>query len=405
MNIVFLTHLFPVNEASSGAGNYISNIARVMAENGHKVYVVIESKNYFVDEWNDIEIHYIKFPQIFKRKKKLNVFDKFVMNIMRSVLYNREVSRIAKSQKIDIVQSINTYGIALFRSKKIPYIVRISAFMPLYIGANMQNFEMNKWIDYNRIDLRLEIMACKVADYLVAPSEYIKKIIESKISKTVHVIEGPVYIESSSIKKEDEVFIGKKYLLTYGILAFRKSIHIVAQVIDDILDEFTDLMYVLAGKDKELIINGSKVWASQFIYSKIKRNKERFIYLGEVSDRNRMFAIIENAYACVLPTRTDNLPNAVSEAMTLGKIVISSDKTSVEQLITDGYNGFLSEIDNAEELCQKIKYVMKLPSEEKQRIENRAKERTKALSPENVYQNMIDIYKETIMSFKEKKCR
>ena len=110
-----------------------------------------------------------------------------------------------------------------------------------------------------------------------------------------------------------------------------------------------------------------------------------------------MFAIIENAYACILPTRTDNLPNTVSEAMTLGKIVISSDKTSVEQLITDGYNGFLSEIDNVEELYQKIKHVMKLSGAERREIENRAKERVKALTPENVYQNMMDIYKETII--------
>ena len=110
MNIIFLTALFPVNEASSGAGNYVSNIARVMAENGHKVYVVIEGKDCFVSEWNGIEIHYIKFPQFFKRKKKLSVLDKFIMNILRSILYNKEVSRIAKIQKVDIVQSINTYG-------------------------------------------------------------------------------------------------------------------------------------------------------------------------------------------------------------------------------------------------------------------------------------------------------
>lgn len=405
MNIIFLTALFPVNETSSGAGNYVSNIARVMAENGHKVYVVIEGKDCFVSEWNGIEIHYIKFPQFFKRKKKLSVLDKFIMNILRSILYNKEVSRITKIQKVDIVQSINTYGIALFRKKTIPYIVRISAFMPLYIGANMQIFEQNKWMNYSRIDLNLEVLACKAADYLVAPSEYIKKIIESKTNKVVHVIEGPVYIEKSSINKEDEVFIGKQYLLTYGILAFRKSIHLVAQIVDDLLDEFPNLMYVLAGKDKELVVNGNKIWASQFIYSKIERNKKRFIYLGEVSERSRMFAIIENAYACILPTRTDNLPNTVSEAMTLGKIVISSDKTSVEQLITDGYNGFLSEIDNVEELYQKIKHVMKLSGAERREIENRAKERVKALTPENVYQNMMDIYKETIISFEKKKCK
>lgn len=268
--------------------------------------------------------------------------------------------------------------------------------MPLVIGANMQDFQPEKWLDYNRIDLDLEIKACRTADCLITPSEFVKKIIESKTRRKVNLIEGPVYIEDSKIKEEDKYFIDKQYLLTYGILAFRRSIHIVAQIIDDVLDEFPNLIYILAGKDKELTVNGSKVWASQFIYSKVKRNQDRFIYLGEVEERSRLFAIIENAYACVLPTRTDNLPNVVSEAMALGKIVISSDQTSVEQLITDGYNGFLSEIDNKEDLYQKIRYVLELSDQDRKVMENRAKERAKTLFPEKVYEDMIKVYEKTI---------
>lgn len=268
--------------------------------------------------------------------------------------------------------------------------------MPLVIGANMQDFQPEKWLDYHRMDLDLEMKTCRKADCLITPSEYVQKIIESKTGRKVQVIEGPVYIEDSKIKEEDKYFIDRQYLLTYGILAFRRSIHIVAQMIDDILDEFPNLIYVLAGKDKELIINGSQIWASQFIYSKVKRNQDRFIYLGEVEERSRLFAIIENAYACVLPTRTDNLPNVVSEAMALGKIVISSDKTSVEQLITDGYNGFLSEIDNKEDLYQKIRSVLELSDQDREVMENRAKERAKALFPEKVYEEMIKVYEKTI---------
>lgn len=44
----------------------------------------------------------------------------------------------------------------------------------------------------------------------------------------------------------------------------------------------------------------------------------------------------------------DNLPNTMMEAMVLGKIVISSDATSGEQLITDSENGFLTKVDDKE---------------------------------------------------------
>ena len=76
-----------------------------------------------------------------------------------------------------------------------------------------------------------------------------------------------------------------------------------------------------------------------------------------------MFSIVKHARLCILPTRVDNLPNTCLEAMALGKVVISSTSvqgTSVEQLIIDGYNGFLSSVDDVESLYQKILYAMQI---------------------------------------------
>ena len=115
--------------------------------------------------------------------------------------------------------------------------------------------------------------------------------------------------------------------------------------------------------------------------------------MGEISDRKRLFSIIKNARTCILPTRMDNLPNTVLEAMALGKIVISSDKTSVEQLITDSYNGFLTEVDNTEKLHEKIQHVMLMPEQERKKMEEMAQERVNELTPRNVYEQLMEIYK------------
>ena len=102
---------------------------------------------------------------------------------------------------------------------------------------------------------------------------------------------------------------------------------------------------------------------------------------------------------CVLPSRVDNLSNACLEAMALGKIIVGSDQTSAEQVITDGYNGFLAPIDDAEVLYQKVKKVMELSAEEKTEMENRARERVKDLTPDQVYEKMMDVYARTIEKF------
>lgn len=207
------------------------------------------------------------------------------------------------------------------------------------------------------------------------------------------------------MKLEEDLFIADKYFVTFGALANRKSIHMLAEVIDDILEKYKDMKYVMIGRDRLIRHNGDYAMASEVLDENIKRNKERFVFLGEISDRTRLFSIVYNASYCILPTRMDNLPNTVLEAMALGKIVVSSDKTSVEQLITDSYNGFLTKVDDGRELLEKIDYVMNLPQYEKEKIGQLAKKRTENLTSESVYGVMMKIYEQTMNIKKnEKSC-
>lgn len=112
--------------------------------------------------------------------------------------------------------------------------------------------------------------------------------------------------------------------------------------------------------------------------------------------------MIKHAQLCILPSRSDNLSNACLEAMALGKIVISTDKSSAEQLITDGYNGFLTKMDDAEELYRKVRYVINLSDQEKEAIGSRAEDRVQDLTPEKVYVKMMTAYAETIDRFRRR---
>lgn len=58
--------------------------------------------------------------------------------------------------------------------------------------------------------------------------------------------------------------------------------------------------------------------------------------------------------------------------MLLGKIVIGTDGSSLEQFIRDGKNGFLAEIGKPESLYKCIKKVLNLSNEQKQEISKMA---------------------------------
>lgn len=404
MHIVYLVHDFPINGlATGGAGNYVANVAQVMKQNGHKIDVITEAEREEYIEWNGIGIHYIEATRGFKDTgKQMTVAKKVLKNLQRSIYYNRKVKEIDKNCKVDVVQSVNTYGIALLRIKRIPYIIRLSSYPSLWGGAEREKFEFQACLRTRRLDEELHLLALKRADKVISPSFMIAEIAEKRIRKAIDVVESPVLIETEKTTDITEQFLEKDgYFVTFGANVNRKSIQMLASVIDEILDRYPEMKYVVIGRDKLIRYHGDYEKASVIYSAHVVKNKERFYFLGEISDRKRLFSIVQNARYCILPTRVDNLPNTVLEAMTLGKLVISStdeNGTSVEQLITDGENGFLSQVDDAKDLMNKIDRVMNLSAEERIRMESAAKARTAELTPECVYQKMMRIYEEVIVS-------
>lgn len=395
MHIVFLIHAFPVNGlATGGAGNYVANMAQIMQKNGHKVSVITEAQEDSSVNWNGIDIHYITATKGFKNTgKQMSVCKKVMKNLWRSIWYNRKVKQIDQNSKIDIVQSVNAYGIALFRRKNIPYVIRLSSYPPLWGGAEREQYDFEACLKTRRLDEELQLLAMKRADKVISPSKLIGDITAERIGKTIDIVESPVLIENiNHLQLNEPELENGKYFVTFGANENRKSIRMLAEKIDNILDKYQDMKYVIIGRNKLIRYQGDYAMTADIFAEKIVRNKSRFVFMGEISDRKRLFSIVKNAAVCILPTRIDNLPNTVLEAMALGKIIISTDKTSVEQLVTDGENGFLIKVDDADGLMEKLDQVMKLSAEEKDRITKAAKQRVENLTPEKVYCKMMEIY-------------
>lgn len=406
MHIVYLIHEFPVNgRATGGAQNYVANMAKIMSANGHEVEVITESKEAETFKWDNITIHKIRATRWFHDTgRRMPTYKKFLKNILRSYWYNKEVAKIDKANKVDLIQSVNAYGIALFRKKKIPYLIRLSSYPSLWGGANREEFDFAKCIATRRIDEEIQFISLKRADSLVVPSVLMQKLIYEKIKIKPYLVESPVLVKDDDSLQLKEEFKDNQYFLTFSELSYRKSVHIIAKIIDALLDRYPDMKYVVIGRDREIFFGNHYMMVSEMFDLHVIKHRNRFIFMDEIYDRRRLFSIIKHACMCILPTRVDNLPNAVLEAMALGKIIISTTSfygTSVEQLITDGYNGFLVDVDDAESLYQKIIDVMQLPKDEKQRIENRAKERVKDLTMEKVYEKMMIIYEKTKVNYEE----
>ena len=99
----------------------------------------------------------------------------------------------------------------------------------------------------------------------------------------------------------------------------------------------------------------------------------RIIFVIKNNDFETIKKEIQNADFLLLPSLEEGIANVVLEAMALGTLVVSTNCGGMNEVITDGKNGFLVPIRNAKAISQKIKMIDKLTESEKRIIIRRAR--------------------------------
>lgn len=79
--------------------------------------------------------------------------------------------------------------------------------------------------------------------------------------------------------------------------------------------------------------------------------------IGELN-REEMEDIYPQIDVVVNPSRQDSLPTVVAEGMMYSKICITSEVTGMAQYIDNGKNGFVCKVDDANDLREKIRWII-----------------------------------------------
>lgn len=131
----------------------------------------------------------------------------------------------------------------------------------------------------------------------------------------------------------------------------------------------------------------------QEIFKKLAEKQEGDIRFMGTVDNRQLPEIINKHAVFVLPSIYENNPKTLLEAMSCGRVVIGTDVEGIQELIIDGYNGFLCNTD-AESIADTIKGVFQLDSNSLNRIARNARNLViRECSISKVYQQETDIYK------------
>lgn len=414
MHIVYLTSEFTINNFHCGGlANYISNMANILTGNGHIVTIAItdrssDKKKGF--EWKkNIWIEYLRlidldvsFLNSSNRKTGFS-FYYTLQGLTNNALIETKLFSIHQKRRIDVVQYSSELLVYAAKSCFFPSLVRITCLDFYFRLAYLPKFDFNNAEENINRRERMQLDSIGRSLVSIGPGKLFGSIAEKFSGKRVYIIESPFY--SNKEIWNYEIYKGqlkdKKYILFFGSLGYIKGVYTIADIIYRIFDKYSDVYMVFAGKVRD--INGAednRRRVYKVLCENAKQYADRIIFLGEI-EKNSLYPVIEQAHFCLLPSRVDNLPNTCIESMGLGKIVIGTRGASFDQLIKDGYNGYLGERDNGQSYLEAIDKVMSLEEEEKELISKRAVNRIQKMNPETMYHKYYNLYQRVIRKFKK----
>ncbi len=370
MNIIMVTPQFVTkrNEPLTGMPRYVYKISRFLQEYGHNVEIVAGAVNDKTWKYEGVVVHNVKW------NGNLHTAAVIVSIgiLKREIAVQRKLRQLDAARRIDIVQYAGWSGNGCMHSLKCPAVLRLSTY------SKVQYVQQDTMKDYIDTYSFWERMSGRKADGIIAPSKIIGEQFGRDIRKKVTIMETPYdnqVAEDSTVY--DQRLAHKRYILYYGTFTTDKGFRVIGDMLPRLLQEDRDLLFICAGWNVATK-SGSAV---EEMKEKLGENQYKMLYLGVLSQQ-QLYPIIRHAEVVLIPSLVDNLPNACLEALSLDKLVVGTYGTSLEQMIDDGENGFLSEPGNAESLLRAVRKALSTTEQKKKEMMLKNRQMIKKYEPD-----------------------
>lgn len=353
MNILYYCDEYPPAR-NGGIGSVVKLMAEAMARRGHDVVVVGKywggNGRETVEEINGVTV--IRWHKANYRTLRIR-FNNILLSENAKKRYAQTV--LCRTQYL-IEQIISQYGIDLLEMPdyvddfmhndhlkvenlkfSIPMIVRVhgsTSFLYYYLTGQTK-----------ALKLRQDREHLNRADAICAVSGFSKYYVQEHLSleKDVDVIYNPV--EASMF--ENPMGAGGKTILFFGKIAEMKGVPSLVKAFNIVAEKHPEARLRLIG-------NGNVEMTKRLVDVRFTDRVE----FGGFVPRDRIASEIDKALFCVLPSYFENFSMAALEVLARKRALIYTNRASGPELIEDGYNGFLVDPDNVEQLAERMSLLL-----------------------------------------------
>lgn len=382
LRIAFATPEFITeNHFDGGLANYLHRVSKSLAQLDHDVHIVtLSTKNDDEFDHEGVMVHRVMLNPGWHKLNRLTRYSLTTtlhwLNL--STQTYRKLKQLHRQKPFDVIQypnysSCGLFSIALLRTA---HVVRASS-QPGWHSSVKRNFD-------TALTQQLEALQYKLTRNVHVPS----RTIQTMLTRDARLIRTPFYIETHDWDTTvyDQFLKDKKYVLYFGRFQLRKGFHTLAQALPRFLSQYPDAHVALVGRDMETSLASSM---AAFARAQCNGFGERLMIMENLP-HNSLYPIINEARLVVLPSLMDNLPNACLEAMGLGKVVIGTTGSTLDELISDGVNGFLVPPDNPQALADKM--IDAWTDQRLAKMSVAAKEQVREFAPEKTIPSLLSYY-------------
>jgi glycosyltransferase involved in cell wall biosynthesis len=394
-----LTTEFPPMEGG-GISTYCKFTARLLAEVGFFVSVLVSDQAV-----KDYSSSYDGPTRVVRFNPDRNDLTESLGYTARlSYAFAQMVKLLSEKEgSPDIIEAQDYLGIAYyltqFKHLGFPFV----ADTPIVVTLHSPAFV---YLEYNDVSTfsfpefwtcEMEKQSIKAADLLIAPSHFIADLIRNAIDINevpLEIIPNPFYADSASSKK-----ISRNKIVSYGKLSPQKGTFKMLEYFKSMWDAGFPHPIHLIGSTS-IVYHPEGLTMGQCVERKYEEciSKRLIILEGKIS-RASISLALNDAHVVIFPSTIDNLPYAIMEIMSLGKVILASIQGGQREMIIDGVSGFLFDHDEVGSFENKLLQILALTDAEMFQISLNARKAVNELySPDKIATRKTDAIEKTMNS-------
>jgi len=360
-----------------GTTRYVFNVQALLEEHGHEV---VPFSNRYPETVDTPHVeHFVDPPgdPAAARYKDARVGPRRAWSLFRRSLYSKEVRRalegVIDRHRLDLVYSVNICNflgpsvIDAARSRGIPYVMRLSDFnllCPSYhffrdghvceecTGSLVHGIRHRCLQDSTAVSLArvLSMWGHRATGIyhrvtrMVTPSAFLRSRLREGGFDDVPIDHIPTFVQAERLPFVDD-YTGDE-VVYLGQLAEHKGVDVAVDALAD-LPADSRLRLVLLGKGEPSYVEMLRRRLPEELGHRLEL--PGFVNQEEAAQRTA------RALAVVMPARWyENMPNAVTEAMAMGRPVLASGLGSLPEQVLDGETGFLLSPDRPRDWAEAL---------------------------------------------------